>query len=200
MMINCTDFLKNDLFYCEHLLLTEQSKKEILDTFSVKRHNAKGLEEYIHKNSFVEEQENLGRTFLVRDCDTNEIACFFTLKAGLVSANESIREHDREFDSIPGIELADFAVNDFYKDKHPEVEHVGAIVFSCFIYKLALQISKCIGARFLYIFALQNESLIKYYESLNFVRPTQDEQYITGHFFTPRHNRNCEFMCQRLMS
>ena len=198
-MTDCTDFLKNPLFYCEHLKVTEDSKREIVETFSINRENAKSIEEYIKKQSFVDEQEGHARTFLVRDCLTNEIACFFSLKAGFVSADEAITSKGKKFNSIPGIELAEFAVNDKYREKHSEIQHIGTIVFSSFIYKLALQISKCLGAFFLYIFALNQPTLIDYYISLNFRNLSEEEKTNTAHFFTPRYNKNCVFMCQRLV-
>ena len=198
-MINCTDFLRNDLFYCEHLTISEKTKREINNSFSIQRDNARGLEEYIKIRSFIDEQSGLARTFLVRDCETNEIACYFTLKAGQVSGNETKTEYGRSFDSISGIELSDFAVNHTYSENHPEVEHVGAIVFSSFIYKLALQVSKCIGVYFLYIFALPEESLINYYKSLNFIMPPEEDRINIIQLFTPRYDKNCVFMCQKIV-
>lgn len=193
------DFLKNRLFYCEHLSVSETCKREISNTFSVKRDNAKGLERYIKSQSFVEEANGYARTFLVRDCETHEIACYFTLRAGLVAADEVLTENGRSFNSISGIELSEFAVNDTYRVKHPEVQHIGAIVFSCFIYPLALRISKWVGAYFLYVFAISSQSLLRYYKSLNFETPPDNDRLNIYRFFTPRYDVGCVLMCQKLV-
>ena len=65
------------------------------------------------------------RTYIVRDQVTDEIAGYFAIKAAMMSVNERKKVDRRTgkeriyFDTMPGIEIANFAVNETY------IEHNG---------------------------------------------------------------------------
>lgn len=86
------------------------------------------------------------------------------------------------FDSIPAIELSNFAVNEAYRTNHPEVKGIGAYTFKYFILPIARCLAKYIGISSLYIYALPEEKLINHYKKLGFVRlPPKQEKFIQHH-------------------
>lgn len=191
------NILNNELFSCESILKSNENLKQIKD-FLVKRQGAKGLEFYLKENAISDEYSGQARTFLVKDKDTNEIACYFSLKTGLVSVNEKRFLFHKEFDSMSGIELSNFAVNDNYKDNHPEIEHIGMIVFSEFIYPIVEYVSNFVGVSLLYLFALPDENLVTHYQKLHFQRLPRKEERSIHRRIRPRYDKSCIFMCQRL--
>ena len=68
------------------------------------------------------------RTYVVRDNFSSELVGYFSLKAGLISVNEVHTEGETTFDTIPGVEVANFAVNNTYLQKHKEMRGTGLII------------------------------------------------------------------------
>ena len=140
------------------------------------------------------------RTYLVRDVMTNECAAFFSLKAGLISINEKKsdssedNEEINEFDTLPGIELANFAVNTAYIEKHPRLKGIGKYIFGAFIIPLARVISEYIGVKMVYIFALPYDSLIKRYSEYGFQSLSDSAESSLHKRLKPRYDRFCKFM------
>ena len=189
--------LQSDLFLCQHLGQNENDYTDILD-FELYNPDAKGLVEYIRNYAFKDEEENMMRTYLVRDKDTHEIAAYFSLKAGLVSVNEReiVRENKQSilFDTYPGIELADFAVNDNYKKKHPELDGIGLVVFEKFIVRIIREAANHIGVTVLYIFSLPFESLIARYEEYGFSKLPEKQEHQLHKRLKPAYDASCIFM------
>ena len=193
----------NGAFYCEHL---NDSHKDEIEAFSVRHPEAAyGLEDYIKNAALPDEADNRMRTYLVKDLDSDEVVGYFSLKAGMFSINE--REYyDEEkkktrtvFDTEPGIEIADFAVNGAYQDNHPSVKGVGVVIFLDFIRPIAFQIGKMLGVKYLYIFALPYHSLIERYEkSYHFRRLSSKEEDELHKRVKPFYDDGCYFMYQRL--
>ena len=102
------------------------------------------------------------------------------------------------FDSIPAIELANFAVNNTYKESHPEYEGIGKIIFFDFIKPLVREVSEKIGVKSLYIYALPVERLIEYYKSLNFERVEAFIEEKLHKRLRPLYDEECIFMFQTL--
>lgn len=188
---------ENELFYCEHLSDTIENLN-LIKNFTVTKSTGIGLLRYLKFQSIYEEKENLAKTYLVKDKETNELVGYFSLKAGMVSTNETVIEESTEFDSLPGIELSNFAVNSSYKEAHKEYEGIGKIIFIYFILPILLDVSKNIGVHYLYIFALPFENLIRYYKSLNFTRLNSVEEHLVHKRIRPHYDKNCIFMYQRL--
>ena len=165
--------LQNELFYCSHI---NKHDFDEIQKFSVKHKEGEGLVKYLKGLAIPDELEGNMRTYLVRDNFSNEIAGYFSLKAGLMSINES--KDNAYFDTLPGIELANFAVNHSYVLKHPGVENLGMIFFNDFILQIVDDVAHSIGARILYIFALPYDELIKHYKKYGFnrLKSTQEKQ------------------------
>ncbi|MBO5609859.1 MAG: hypothetical protein J5929_05790 [Eubacterium sp.] len=179
---------------------------EDISNFTVKRDyktgrkRGYGLVLYLQKAALFEEEFNLARTYIIRDKETNMIAGYFSLKTGLVTEKTSLTT----FDNITGIEIANLAVNETYKeavDKNNklDIQHLGKYFFSQFIYPLIREISKYVGVKYIYCFALPEKSLIRHYTTMGFQRVTKRslEKYIHRHI-RPEYDRNCIFMYQEL--
>lgn len=108
--------LDTEEFSLEHLL---DSKKnfDLIKQFSVPN-NAAGLENYLKNSALGDENENYARTYLVKDKDTDEIVCYFSLRTGLITMQIS-NSSMGQFDAIPAIELSNFAINENYRKEHP---------------------------------------------------------------------------------
>lgn len=171
---------------------------EKLNSFFIRRNSGEGLEKYLKDRAMIEEELDEARTYLIIDKETEEIVAYFTLKAGMVSINERVFLFKRDFDSLSGVELANFAVNDGYKELHHEQEGIGLIVFMSFILPLVKEVSKYIGVCLLYIFALPYKGLIEYYEKMNFKRLPVVDEYFLHRRMKPRYDSGCIFMSQKI--
>lgn len=189
--------LENELFYCEHILASNKTKNE-LAKFTVKKKTGDGLVNYLQNYALKDEQSGEMRTYLVRDKDTDEIVGYFSLKSGMVSINERGGFFHREFDCVAGIELANFAVNNSYKESHNDFDGIGKIIFYYFIMPIVKSVSKQIGVRMLFIFSLPYENLMSYYRTLHFERLSVSEEYFVHRRIKPRYDKNCVFMYQPL--
>lgn len=166
---------------------------QLLDEFLVGM-NATGLEMYLKEFALSDEQNNLSRTYLIKDKYSGEVAAYFSLRNGLITQQVS----SESFDSIPAIELSNFAVNLSYKRNHPEIGKLGAYVFKTFVLPIVLYVSNFTGVNSLYIYALPEPKLIEHYKRMGFHRlPEQDEQFIYEHI-KPKYDEGCVFMYQIL--
>ena len=196
--------LQTKILYCDHITNTDRDVDDI-SRFSVRHPEvAEGLERYLKEQALSDESENLMRTYLVRDIETDELVGYFSLKSGMVSINEreiinESGEVEVTFDTIPGIEIANYAVNDLYVKAHSDWKGLGVINIRDFIRELALQSASISGARLLYIFALPFKSLIKrYHTSYHFLRLDDLEEDDLHKRLKPFYDRSCIFMYQLL--
>ena len=180
--------LQSELFYCNHLGTSENDEKDIMN-FSIDRDEGSGLLEYLQNYALTEEENGIMRTYIVRDKISSEVAGYFSLKAGLISLNERYEKiMDSEtgevklkkvFDTLPGIELANFAVNSGYVHNHKDLKGLGTVIFNNFILPVVRKTSDNVGVKLLYIFALPYDDLINtYHERYGFSRlsdPYEDE-------------------------
>ena len=109
--------LENEIFYCEPLLAEEDNIHQI-QKFHVATETGLGLEVYLKRYAVPEEMSHEARTYLVKDNITKEIVGYFSLKTGMVAARKKRRFFHTEIDSLPAVELANFAVNSAYKKAH----------------------------------------------------------------------------------
>ena len=173
-------------------------RDDIINHFYIKEKAGIGLERYLKLFAFPDEDNSIMRTYLVRSCETDELVGYFSLKAGLISGNEQERDGHVEFDTLPGVELANFAVNSAYIDAHPDYKGIGAIIFSDFIVPIIEQISRKIGVRVVYIFALPIEKLINRYEAYGFKRLDEKSEGSLHARLKPIYDESCIFMYQHL--
>ena len=104
------------------------------------------------------------------------------------------------FDTMPGIELADFAVNSKYINAHPKSKGTGIVIFNDFIRPIAEKAADYIGARILYIFALPYPKLMKHYqEKYGFVRLPSAAEAKLHCRIKPIYDKSCVFMYQLIV-
>ena len=190
--------LQNDAYYCVHIDALKNDAQELAN-FAVKVPSGEGLVNYIQRFALRDEEAGLMRTYLVKDRRSSEIAGYFSLKAGLISLNEIKTESGVVFDTLPGVELANFAVNDSYMRKHPEVKNIGSLIFSEFIRPIIADVAERVGVRLIYIFALPNEKLLQAYgERYGFVRLDSASEAELHQRLKPQYDEGCIFMYQLL--
>ncbi len=208
--------LQNDLFYCNHIGDSEKDQEDIMN-FCSRDEKGAGLVEYIQHMAFVDENDGTMRTYIVRDNTSSEMVGYFSLKAGLISYNEhDVVVRDKKsgesivdsktgvvmmrpvFDTIPGVELANFAVNQAYIRRHPDMKGVGGIIFERFIHPIVERVSEEIGVKSLYVFALPYDSLITRYEEYGFSRLEEENEKKVHSRLKPLYDEFCIFMFEML--
>lgn len=189
--------LQNELFYCNHLSGLKNELQDI-SHFSVGVPSGDGLVNYLQNFALQDETEGMMRTYLVRDFFSSELAGYFSIKAGLISINEALTENGVTFDTIPGIELANFAVNNEYLKHHPELEKIGLIIFNDFIIPIIQEAAKNVGVKIIYIFALPFKELIEHYKKYGFRRLNRTSESQLHKRLKPYYDESCVFMYQVL--
>lgn len=185
-------------FYCDHLGALKRDNEDIATHFHIKESTGFGLEQYLKLFAFADEEASVMRTYLVRSCETDELVGYFSLKAGLISGNEQERNGHIDFETLPGVELANFAVNGEYIDAHPNYKGIGVIIFSEFIIPIIERTAREIGIRVVYIFALPFEKLIRRYETYGFKRLDEKAEDSLHARLKPIYDESCIFMYQHL--
>ncbi|MBR4630925.1 MAG: hypothetical protein IKO57_10895 [Treponema sp.] len=141
-----------------------------------------------------DENCNYSRTYLVKDKTTSEIVSYFSLRTGLIT----MQVEKEKFDSIPAIELSNFAVNQNYREKHSHIKQIGIYTFEFFVLPIVKCMAKYIGINSLYIYALPEQKLIEHYGKMGFSRlPPNQERFVQFHV-KPKYDEGCIFMYQVL--
>lgn len=189
------------LFYCEHLFERSDIITELNKNFYILQEGGKGLEVYLKEHSQIDEIHNENRTYIVRDTETDEIAGYFSLKAGLFSIREetflTIDGKEELFETLPGVELAEFAVNKKYIKEHPENKGCGLNIFFDLIVPIVKNVQETIGLKVLYIFALPEQNLIdRYMKEYGFRRLDKCDEDNLHNRIKPVFDYGCVFMYQ----
>jgi len=180
---------ENDYLVLSHLKETD----EVCD-FVCKK--GRGLEHYLKYSAMTEELSGNARTYIVRDKLSGDIAAYFTLKTGLVTVR---RKLSSRFDNYTGLELANLAVNDFYREKDDAIPKLGSYLFYEFIIPIVREVHEYVGAEYLYIFALPYNKLMTHYETMGFSRLSdkKQERFVCKHV-KPNYDKGCIFMFQKI--
>lgn len=80
-----------------------------------------------------------------------------------------------EFDTRSGVELANFAVNSFYLDKHKNLKSIGFVIFNDFVLKIVKA------------------------EAKGFARLSSESEDAIHKRLKPRYDENCIFMYMNLI-
>ena len=152
----------------------------------------------IYSPAIEEEVANKARTYLVIDSEAQELAAYFTLKAGLVGFKRNRSLLSKSFDAMPGIEITNFAVNEIYKQAHESISELGYMIFRDFILHKSEEAQRIIGVEILYIYALPRKRLIERYEEYGFAKLIPFQQKYLERHFRPRYDQGCVFMYQNL--
>jgi hypothetical protein len=190
-MIDLNKF-NSELYTINHLSDQYSSK---IKTFMVKDYRGGGLENYLKYMALNDEKFGMARTYIIETTDTKEIAAYFTLRSGLITASRGLF---RGFDTYTGIELANFAVNDAYREANDVIPKLGSHLFYVFIFPLVQEISKYLGSAYLYIYALPEDKLMAHYQTMGFERTTLSmEKHVYRHV-KPAYDKGCCFMYQKI--
>ena len=128
---------------------------------------------------------------------------YFSLKAGLVSLNErevEVQEGESKrteilFDTVPGVELANFAINSSYIKNRPSVKGIGVVIFQQFVLPIVRQVAENVAVKILYIFALPYDGLIKRYKDVyGFERLGEYDEHELHKRLKPAYDQSCVFM------
>ncbi|MBQ9010676.1 MAG: hypothetical protein IJ088_15315 [Clostridia bacterium] len=98
------------------------------------------------------------------------------------------------FDTLPGVELADFAINQTYIKNHKKLKGVGFVIYRTFILPLVNEAAKTIGIKILYLFALPYDELIARYEAYGFARLEDRFEKELHKRIKPFYDDDCKFM------
>ena len=167
--------------------------------------------------AFLDEEAGTMRTYIVRDNRSSELVGYFSIKAGLSSYNEhdvivvdevtgkeKINEETGEtvvrrvFDTLPGVELADFAVNQAYIKNHPDLKGVGLVIYNKFILPVIREAAETIGIKIIYLFALPYTELISRYMKYGFSRLDAKYEAELHTRLKPDYDESCVFMYRML--
>lgn len=148
--------------------------------------------------ALYDEKTSRARTYLVIAKKTNEIIAYFTLKAGMIGIKQKRFSISQNIDSTPGIEIANFAINDEFKKKYGNLKGLGYIIFNDYILPKIEDARRIVGVRILYIYALPNNNLIEHYHSYGFTKLQAFQQKHIEKWFQPYYDKGCVFMYQNL--
>lgn len=185
----------NESFYCEHLLESEINEL-LIQNFTVKNPSGENLAKFLKFLAIQNEASNENRTYLIKDKSTNEIAGYFALRNGLFTLHDPY--NSERMITVPAIELSNFAVNDTYRQGHPDVSKIGSAILYDFVIPIAKYIQTLSAVQALYIYALPEEKLIEHYSSLGFERLSKDEEKFVHQSVKPAYDEDCIFMFQVL--
>ena len=186
-----------DNLTCHHLGEKSQDVADI-ETFEIIHpETGRGLELYLKDHALSDEKSGVMRTYLVRFRPSGELVGYFSLKAGLVSHNEEASSDTVTFDTLPGVELANFAINSAFLKKH-NVKGLGYVLFSRLIAPFVKEHAKTLGIYMLYLFALPYERLMKTYENYGFYRLPPKAENQLHQRLKPAYDESCIFMYQPL--
>ncbi|HBB43544.1 MAG TPA: hypothetical protein DCZ74_08510 [Treponema sp.] len=152
------------------------------------------MELFLKTVAAQEEKEKQTRTYLIKDRYTGELACYFSVRTGLIT----LQVEGDSFDSLSAIELSNFAMNQKYKENHPNARRLGFYFFKRFILPLANFVSEYIGVSTLYIYALPEDRLIDHYKKMGFSRLPEDQEKFVQNHVKPKYDEGCIFMYQIL--
>ncbi len=177
-------------FKCERLTSKEKNK-QLIQNFFIERESkckkiweetgiAKGLDLYLKLYAWNDDLENNVRLYIIKTVFTNEVVAYFGLKAGMVSSNLSQRDREKEEEALQrgiklvpetlsGIEISHFAVNDLYRKKHGYPKGLGKYIFPKFILPIINEVSEQIGVKVLYLYAADSSDdngLVSYYKDV----------------------------------
>lgn len=175
---------------CRHIT---SSDTEVIKGFENANPEGGFLASYLKQVAYDDEKNNMMRTYLVFDNISNELVAYFSLKSGFVSAEKKTIFHS-DFDSIPGFEVANFAVNGKFIKNHSDMKGIGYYIFNKFIVPTARNAADIVGAKVLYIFALPHEKLIANYRKYGFSRLEPHQERLIHKRIRPRYDEDCIFM------
>lgn len=178
-----------------------------------------GLEQYLKHCAWDDDLTNETRVYVIKTYFTHEIIAYFAIKAGMISVDSQYRNKDKEAqaknqgiklvpNTISGVEISHFAVNDEYRRNHSrngsKITGLGAYLFPAFIFPIIKKVSTDIGIKIMYLYAADDTSkdsnakntLINYYKKVfefNTVSESDEYKPVTSYY-----DNGCIFMYRML--
>ena len=150
----------NDPFLCEPLRKNKDNLN-LIQHFTIYREKGYsqfsnkivGLESYLKRCAWDDDENNLVRIYLIKTRDGKDIVAYFGLRSGMIAANMTddikIEQQRQIFEEegiklfpevLPGIEISHFAVNDNYRKKLSNgstlIKGIGKYLFPKYIYPI----------------------------------------------------------------
>ena len=201
--------------YCEPLRANIRNK-ELIKSFYIERekecsdpqkvNGIIGLEAYLKYCAWDEDALHDIKVYVIKTYFTNEIVAYFALRGGMIMLDsdnrnaikeEIAKKHGAKLvpQTIPGIEISHFAVNDNYRMKHGKngkpLKGLGKAIYPDFIYPIINKISSLMGVRCAYLYAAGNQTLIDYYQTVFDFHANTDRDYVP---IKPYYDNGCHFM------
>ena len=206
--------------YCEPLR-NNIKNKELIKDFYIEREkeysdpsktNGRiiGLEAYLKYCAWEEDADNETKVYVIKTYFTNEIVAYFSLKCGLITLDRESRNFLKEErakesgiklvpDTIPCVEIAQYAVNDNYKKAHGKngqpLKGLGEALYPDFIYPIIKKASSIIGFKTIYLYAAGDKHLTDYYERVFGFEKVEHNNFVP---VMPYYDNGCAFMYYNL--
>ena len=208
--------------YCEPLR-SREANRDLIQNFTVDREqplinklraegrdDVIGLELYLKKAAWDEDETRGTRVYLVKSYFSSEIVAYFALKAGMISYYDKMPEVSEMKEGIsnginavtgvlPGIEISHFAVNDEYRRRHgrggKQLTHLGEYLYPKFIYPIIERTAELVGVSHIYLYAAGDKSLIDYYHRTYGFVTNEGNQVVA---VKPYYDGGCTFMFKDL--
>lgn len=184
----------SEFYYCYPLSRMDGRDERDMRAFTPIDERGAGLVDYLQRQALTDEIRGVMRTYLVRDNLTDELVGYFSLKAGLVSVNEELDGDSVEFDTVPGVELANFAMDGNFRRSHPEARGCGKAIFNDLVLPVVSQAAEVVGVAVLYIFSLPEQRVMANYEGYGFHRLRPEAEQSLHARLKPRYDQQCVFM------
>lgn len=183
---------ENELYYCEHLCLTRKVNDELNEFLIVNHPEGKGVMDYLQIQAVKDETAELMKTYLVRDAITDELAAFFSVRAGSVKL-EFVA--DDKIGIYPGVELAYLGVNDAYIEKHPENKGMGIQIFEKMIIPIAKEMRSYVAIKGIFGYAVNGTTLMdRYINNYGFNRLSPENEKKLHENYRPHTDEDCIFI------
>ncbi len=181
-------------------LLSAKTDISDVDDFLITKASGKHIEDYIKDQAFRDQRTGVNRTYLVRDIETNEIAGFFSLKAGM-AFNDEVEDKDANnfsklLNILPGVELSYLGVNENYVKQHADAKGLGAFIFKRFVFAAIADLRQFVGVRMLYGFSVENEGPLmdRYLTVYGFARMPKEVETEMHQRLRPNIDDDCTFV------
>lgn len=199
-----------------------EREKEINENAS--KYGCIGLEQFLKRSAWEDDINGLGKFYLIKDRKTKMIAAYFGLKAGMISTKDIEASSDEESqlatkrekqriktliegympirESLPGIELSHFAINDNFRqalsiETGKDIHGLGEYFYPKFIYPIIIDVARKIGVRYLYLYAADNSfdgKLVDYYRKTMQLESLQASKNKRLKPMRSDYDNNCIFM------
>lgn len=176
------------------------SRFDIVDVFDEnnKKIPLENLEDKIRNEVTELDNFDILRTFLVIDVESKELVCVFSIRNNTMHFQHKLSIN--KFNKIvPCIELVYIAVEKNYRNNHPETSGIGSAVFDSFIVPIVKFINKISGCKYLFLFAINQPKLIKYYKNkMDFLELDKKEEKCIVSSLKTDTNKGCKFLYQSI--